>query len=365
MSDEEKDKINLEDKVEEVVNEKDQLEGESAKPESQTTESSDSATVDDENKTEVQSKVEEKKENEVIHKKDGRLHIYVRQDKYKGELKSKNWVGRLYIDGKQKISSSGTPNLDDAIPILEKWFDFVHASKEKEEKISQETAQTTSEQPSIAPKQTTPPVIETSEQTESVTEAEKKPELATEDVVSTQAEPKKESLETKSASNILEKFKNIKFKKPSFGKQDSVAKNSSSGKKGIRKKLESFFKAKLGKSAVQGEEIVGVELAATEIRLAQLSNNKGLYISILTDPTTGGVTASYAMQADIIISEPNALIGFAGARVIKQTIGQDLPKGFQRAEFLINKGFIDSIIPRSKLKRNLSDIINFFKEKNG
>ncbi len=274
MSDEEKDKINLEDKVEEVVNEKDQLEGESAKPESQTTESSDSATVDDENKTEVQSKVEEKKENEVIHKKDGRLHIYVRQDKYKGELKSKNWVGRLYIDGKQKISSSGTPNLDDAIPILEKWFDFVHASKEKEEKISQETAQTTSEQPSIAPKQTTPPVIETSEQTESVTEAEKKPELATEDVVSTQAEPKKESLETKSASNILEKFKNIKFKKPSFGKQDSVAKNSSSGKKGIRKKLESFFKAKLGKSAVQGEEIVGVELAATEIRLAQLSNNK-------------------------------------------------------------------------------------------
>ena len=79
---------------------------------------------------------DEKKENigsshQVIHKKDGRLHIYVRQDKYKGELKSKNWVGRLYIDGKQKISSSGTTNLDDAIPILEKWFDDVHKESER------------------------------------------------------------------------------------------------------------------------------------------------------------------------------------------------------------------------------------------
>ena len=70
--------------------------------------------------------------HEVIHKKDGRLHIYVRQDKYKGELKSKNWVGRLYHDGKQKISSSGTPNLEEAIPILEKWFDDVVSGKEKE-----------------------------------------------------------------------------------------------------------------------------------------------------------------------------------------------------------------------------------------
>ena len=69
---------------------------------------------------------DEKNLNEVIHKKDGRLHIYVRQDKYKGELKSKNWVGRLYINGKQKIFSSGTKNLDEAIPILEKWFDKVH-----------------------------------------------------------------------------------------------------------------------------------------------------------------------------------------------------------------------------------------------
>ena len=83
--------------------------------------------------------VEEKKEHQVIHKKDGRLHIYIRQDKYKGELKSKNWVGRLYIDGKQKISSSGTPNIDEAIPILEKWFDDIHAESEKQKKLAEES----------------------------------------------------------------------------------------------------------------------------------------------------------------------------------------------------------------------------------
>tara|TARA_B100000945_G_C20294366_1_gene554858 strand:- start:452 stop:919 length:468 start_codon:yes stop_codon:yes gene_type:complete len=76
-----------------------------------------------------------KREHEVIHKKDGRLHIYVRQDKYKGELKSKNWVGRLYFEGKQKISSSGTPNLEEAIPILEKWFDDILQTKEKKNKL--------------------------------------------------------------------------------------------------------------------------------------------------------------------------------------------------------------------------------------
>ena len=82
---------------------------------------------------------ENKNEHQVIHKKDGRLHIYVRQDKYKGELKSKNWVGRLYIDGKQKISSSGTQNLDEAIPILEKWFDDIHAESERLKKQSEQS----------------------------------------------------------------------------------------------------------------------------------------------------------------------------------------------------------------------------------
>ena len=85
------------------------------------------------------NETENKNEHQVIHKKDGRLHIYVRQDKYKGELKSKNWVGRLYIDGKQKISSSGTQNLDEAIPILEKWFDDIHAESERLKKQSEQS----------------------------------------------------------------------------------------------------------------------------------------------------------------------------------------------------------------------------------
>ena len=250
------DKNNLENKEEEVKSEENQSQGESAPTDAQTTESLDSPNESNENQLEV----EEKKENEVIHKKDGRLHIYVRQDKYKGELKSKNWVGRLYIDGKQKISSSGTPNLDDAIPILEKWFDDVHAGadKEKEEQTSQEITKTTNEEPS------TPPITETTNQTK----------VATANVSSAPVEANKESSETKPASNILEKFKNIKFKKPSFGKQDSETKSSSPGKDNIRKKFASFIKSKLGKSSVQGEEIVGVELTATEIRLAQLTSNK-------------------------------------------------------------------------------------------
>lgn len=82
-----------------------------------------------------------------------------------------------------------------------------------------------------------------------------------------------------------------------------------------------------------------------------------LYITVLTDPTTGGVTASFAMEGDIIIAEPNALIGFAGARVIEQTIGQKLPEGFQRAEFLQEHGFVDVIEKREKLKYTISNIL--------
>ena len=78
----------------------------------------------------------------------------------------------------------------------------------------------------------------------------------------------------------------------------------------------------------------------------------------MTDPTTGGVTASYGMLGDIILAEPGALIGFAGPRVIKQTIGQDLPEGFQRSEFLLEKGFIDQIVARKEMKDRLYQIID-------
>jgi acetyl-CoA carboxylase carboxyl transferase subunit beta len=84
------------------------------------------------------------------------------------------------------------------------------------------------------------------------------------------------------------------------------------------------------------------------------------YISFLTDPTTGGVTASFAMLGDINIAEPGALIGFAGPRVIKETIGKDLPEGFQTSEFLLSKGFLDFIVDRRKLKSKVKQVISMF-----
>ena len=100
-----------------------------------------------------------------------------------------------------------------------------------------------------------------------------------------------------------------------------------------------------------------MQLAKTSSKMAKFQKDGGLYIPILTDPTTGGVTASFGMLGDIILAEPGALIGFAGPRVIKQTIGEDLPEGFQRAEFLKEKGFVDNIISRSEMKEKLTKFI--------
>ena len=116
-----------------------------------------------------------------------------------------------------------------------------------------------------------------------------------------------------------------------------------------------------GGARMQEGAISLMQLAKTSTRLAKFSNDGGLFIPILTDPTTGGVTASYGMLGDVILAEPGALIGFAGPRVIKQTIGQDLPKGFQRSEFLMEKGFIDHIVDRSSMKEKLSTLISILK----
>ncbi len=101
-----------------------------------------------------------------------------------------------------------------------------------------------------------------------------------------------------------------------------------------------------------------MQLAKTSSRLARLSEGKIPYISVLTDPTTGGTTASYAMLGDFNIAEPKALIGFAGPRVIKQTIGRDLPEGFQRSEFLLDKGFVDIVSARQNLKQTISTLLD-------
>jgi acetyl-CoA carboxylase carboxyl transferase subunit beta len=104
-----------------------------------------------------------------------------------------------------------------------------------------------------------------------------------------------------------------------------------------------------------------MQMAKTSAKLTQLSE-KGLpYISLMTDPTTGGVTASFAMLGDINIAEPNALIGFAGPRVVKETIGKDLPEGFQTAEFVLEHGFLDYIVNRKNLKSNISQFLRLIK----
>jgi len=114
-----------------------------------------------------------------------------------------------------------------------------------------------------------------------------------------------------------------------------------------------------GGARMQESTFALMQMSKTSAALAKLSNAKLPYISVLTDPTMGGVSASFATLGDIIIAEPGALIGFAGQRVIKQTIGSDLPEGFQRAEFLLEKGSIDMIVNRNNLKETLSDLVKF------
>ncbi len=104
-----------------------------------------------------------------------------------------------------------------------------------------------------------------------------------------------------------------------------------------------------------------MQMAKTTSAIAKLNEAGLLYISVLTDPTYGGVTASFASLADIILAEPGARIGFAGQRVIEQTIGEELPKGFQTAEFLLEHGFVDKIVERRELKETLYKLIQFHK----
>ena len=104
-----------------------------------------------------------------------------------------------------------------------------------------------------------------------------------------------------------------------------------------------------------------MQMAKTAAAVGRLAEARVPYISILADPTFGGVTASFAMLGDVILAEPKALIGFAGPRVIEQTIRQQLPQEFQRAEFLLEHGIIDLIVPRKRLKETVSDLIGFFR----
>lgn len=117
-----------------------------------------------------------------------------------------------------------------------------------------------------------------------------------------------------------------------------------------------------GGARMQESTFALMQMAKTSAALKKLDHAKLPYISILTDPTMGGVSASFAFLGDIIMAEPGALIGFAGQRVIKQTIGADLPAGFQRAEFLLEKGSIDMVVNRSEMKQTLTDLLSMFQK---
>ena len=192
---------------------------------------------------------------ETIHRKNNKLHIYVRKDKYKGELKSNNWVGRTYINGKQKVSSSGTTNLEEAIPILEKWFDELQTEKvvQKVENVPQEEEVPTQN------------IENKSQNTE---------ETITQDTqinneTSTKSKAKGVTL------SMLEKLKNIKFSKSKGATNDTPVNSSQKTKKNKLKNIfGNFFQSKVSKLSVAGEEIAGVDMTRDAIRVAQVSKDK-------------------------------------------------------------------------------------------
>lgn len=128
----------------------------------------------------------------------------------------------------------------------------------------------------------------------------------------------------------------------------------------IKKKCPFMMISKSGGARMMEAGFSLMQMAKTSAKLTLLSKAKQPYISLLTDPTTGGVTASFAMLGDVNIAEPGALIAFAGPRVVKETIGKDLPEGFQTSEFLLEHGFLDFIVDRRNLKEKLSLLVKMF-----
>jgi acetyl-CoA carboxylase carboxyl transferase subunit beta len=114
-----------------------------------------------------------------------------------------------------------------------------------------------------------------------------------------------------------------------------------------------------GGARMQESALALAQMAKTSAALARLDDAGGLYVTVLTDPTTGGVTASFAMLGDVILAEPGALIGFAGPRVISNTVREELPEGFQRSEFLLEKGFVDRVVHRKDLRSEISRVIDY------
>ena len=128
----------------------------------------------------------------------------------------------------------------------------------------------------------------------------------------------------------------------------------------IQHRLPLMIISKSGGARMMESAFSLMQMAKTSAKLTRLAKAGLPYISLMTDPTTGGVTASYAMLGDLNIAEPNAMIGFAGPRVIKETIKKDLPAGFQQSEFLLDHGFLDFIVDRRNLRNKLSEVIEWY-----
>jgi len=195
---------------------------------------------------------------ETIHKKDGRLHIYVRQDKYKGELKSHNWVGRTYLNGKQKVISSGTTNLDEAIPILEKWFDELQI--EKKENIQENPV-------NVPENQTQQEQISTAAIEQPPQEVVNKPSAPTVD--GDIQNPKKNVV-----MGMLQKLKSLKNLKGSKNSSDNNISDQTPQKNKAKELFQKFFQSKVSKMSVAGEEIAGLDITREAIRVAQVSQDK-------------------------------------------------------------------------------------------
>jgi acetyl-CoA carboxylase carboxyl transferase subunit beta len=128
-------------------------------------------------------------------------------------------------------------------------------------------------------------------------------------------------------------------------------------RRSIDKRIPLIIVSASGGARMQEGVLSLMQMAKTSVVMAELQQAAIAFVSILTNPTTGGVSASYAMQGDAILAEPGAVIGFAGPRVIKQTIGQDLPEGFQTAEFLLEHGMVDAVVPRSELRDTTAQLL--------
>ena len=196
---------------------------------------------------------------ETIHKKNGRLHIYVRQDKYKGELKSHNWVGRTYINGKQKVISSGTTNLEEAIPILEKWFDELQLQKTDN---TEENPTNTSENQAQQEQINNPAIEQPSKNV-----VQEHSDTTDDDV---------QSSKKNVTMGMLDKLKNLKFSnlKGSKNSSESNAPGQTPKKNKAKELFQKFFQSKVSKMSVAGEEIAGLDITKEAIRVAQVSQDK-------------------------------------------------------------------------------------------